>query len=116
MMYALRVTDNLSSSGITGVSSLKICGSEARIVDFVLSCRVFGRQIEYAMIHLASMFARKKGAMSLIAEIVDTPKNSVCRQFFEGLDFEMSNNAFTLQLSKPYPAPKCIEIINDGVI
>ena len=77
------MSDRLGDAGLTGLVSIAVDGDEARLVDFVLSCRVMGRRVEPAMVHLASLPGRELGARRLVATFVPTAKNGPCRRFFD---------------------------------
>ena len=49
-VWTFRVADKFGDSGLSGIASLSLEGGRARIVDFILSCRVMGRRIEEAMV------------------------------------------------------------------
>ena len=75
------VSDRLGDAGLTGVLSVEAHGSEASIVDFVLSCRVMGRRIEDTMLALACRLAEGLGTSTLHAELIPTAKNAPCARF-----------------------------------
>ena len=81
--WCVTVSDRLGDAGLTGLVSVAVDGDEARLVDFVLSCRVMGRRVEPAMVHLASGLARELGARRLVATFLPTAKNDPCRRFFD---------------------------------
>jgi FkbH-like protein len=82
-VWTFRVADKLGDSGLTGLVSLDVEGDRAQIVDWVLSCRVFGRRIEETMLHVLLAYARERGLGRLSAEFVPTAKNMPCRRFLE---------------------------------
>ena len=65
--WCVTVADRLGDAGLTGLVSVAVDGDDARLVDFVLSCRVMGRRVEPAMLHLASTLGRELGARRLVA-------------------------------------------------
>jgi FkbH-like protein len=53
--WVFSVSDRMGDSGIVGlVSVASLDGHHARLTDFLMSCRVMGRQIEEAMLHFAN--------------------------------------------------------------
>lgn len=119
--YTFRVTDRFGDYGLTGLVSLDLTDgrdlkshSSARIVDFVLSCRVFGRLIEQAMVHLAAEIARKEGKNRLEAHLISTSKNEPCRRFWEqesGFSEDPDTpRTFALDLAVGYPLPDVISL------
>ena len=105
-LWAFRVRDRFGDAGLTGVTSVELNGAQARLVDFVLSCRVFGRRIENAMLHVAIQWARDHGAETFVAPFRLTTKNNPCRQFFQTSGFqEDPANWFSWDVATPYPPP-----------
>ncbi|MDB3882594.1 HAD-IIIC family phosphatase [Amylibacter sp.] len=54
------VSDKFGDLGLTGIFSIEFRDSEAFLVDFVLSCRVMGREVEEAMLFLVCEQAAQK--------------------------------------------------------
>lgn len=79
----VRVTDRYGDAGLTGLVSVEVEGTTARVVDLLVSCRVLGRGVEDAMLALAGRIAAGAGATELIAEFVPTPRNAPCRALLE---------------------------------
>ena len=57
---ALRVKDKLGDMGLVGIYLLKIKNKEIKVLDFILSCRAFGRSIEHFMFYNINLTAKKK--------------------------------------------------------
>jgi predicted enzyme involved in methoxymalonyl-ACP biosynthesis len=101
----------LGDAGLTGILSLEVAGPVARIVDFVLSCRVMGRGIEETMVHLAVDAARKMSLREVLAEFVPTAKNGPCLEFWQRSGFQCaSSTRFTWDTQNEYPLPKVISL------
>src|SRR5206468_2532338 len=81
-VWTFRVSDKFGDSGLTGLLSVEVDGSRARIIDFVLSCRVMGRKIEEAMLHVGINWARAARVQEVCANYCQTPKNKPCYDFF----------------------------------
>jgi FkbH-like protein len=81
-IYTFHVSDRFGDFGLTGLASLSFTGSEARIVDFVMSCRVMGKKVEEALLEYLLGQARTAGADRLIAVPVDGPRNGPAKAFF----------------------------------
>jgi len=102
--WTFRVSDKFGDSGLTGILSIELNGSRARIIDFVLSCRVMGRKIEEAMLFVAIDCARSTGVKEVYANYCQTPKNKPCYAFFRqsGLTCQ-DGNTFVWDATQPYP-------------
>ena len=74
-LVAFRVADRFGDMGLTGLVGLMKNGSVVELTDFVLSCRVMGRNVEQAMLATALQYARSAGARSLRLTYQQTPKN-----------------------------------------
>ncbi|MDE2221790.1 MAG: HAD-IIIC family phosphatase [Candidatus Omnitrophica bacterium] len=80
-VWAFRVCDRLGDSGLVGLASLQLHEERGRVVDFILSCRVFGRKIEQVMMGMLVTWSRKQGVDRLTAEYRPTQKNKPCLEF-----------------------------------
>jgi FkbH-like protein len=109
--WCVTVADRLGDAGLTGLVSVSVDGDEAQLVDFVLSCRVMGRRVEAAMVHLACGLARELGAGRLVATLLPTAKNDPCRRFFDesGLTHS-SDDVYGWDLTQDYPPPRDLVI------
>lgn len=110
--WTFKVEDRFGDYGLTGLVSVEATPDAARIIDFVLSCRVFGRLIEETMIHVASDWARGKGCQLLTARYLETPKNKPCFEFFSvrsGFTPE-PNGVFTVDTTQAIPMPESVTL------
>ena len=82
--YTFQVADRFGDFGLTGLASLSLAGTEARIVDFVMSCRVMGKRVEDALLGYTLAQARAAGADRIVAPPVDGPRNGPAKTFFAG--------------------------------
>jgi predicted enzyme involved in methoxymalonyl-ACP biosynthesis len=105
------VADRFGDAGLTGIVSVEVAGGTARVVDYVLSCRVMGRRVEETMVHLAVETARAGGATSLEARLLPTRKNKPCLDFWLRSGLESPEpEQFRWAVSAPYPLPACIHL------
>jgi FkbH-like protein len=111
-LWSFRVSDHFGDSGLTGIVSLEMNGATARIVDFILSCRVMGRNVEQTMLHIAVQHARTAGIAEIVAEYKSTPKNKPCAEFFKRSGFANRHSAdvFHWDTRCEYPAPAHIHL------
>jgi predicted enzyme involved in methoxymalonyl-ACP biosynthesis len=80
--YTIHVSDRFGDFGLTGLSSISLTGTEARIVDFVMSCRVMGKRVEEALLGYTLAQAQAAGADRVVAPPVDGPRNGPAKAFF----------------------------------
>lgn len=116
LLWTVRVSDRFGDSGISGIISLNIGTDTTDIVDFLISCRVMGRQIEETMLHAAVEYLRAHGGIKKInAELIPTERNSPCREFWQRSGFtEIAENYFQWATERPYPKPSHIDLIVDA--
>jgi FkbH-like protein len=105
-LWTFRVVDKFCDAGLTGIVSLETEGPVGRIVDLVLSCRVFGRKVEEAMLSVAYAYAKRHAVTQLQARYVPTPRNKPCLEFLQrsGLQEGWEINLFTWDMARAYPA------------
>jgi FkbH-like protein len=110
-LRAISVSDRLGDSGLTGIVSVESDGKTAKIVDFVLSCRVMGRKIEEAMVHLAVEEARRSSLPRVVATLLPTSKNKPCLGFLEGSGLKREDgDRFAWDATERYPLPNVISV------
>jgi FkbH-like protein len=80
--YTFNVSDRFGDFGLVGLASLSRVGVEARIVDFVMSCRVMGKKVEEVLLGYAVSRAQSAGADRVVASPVDGPRNQPAKDFF----------------------------------
>jgi FkbH-like protein len=115
-LWTLRVADKFGDSGLVGIVSVAGQGARAEIVDFILSCRVFGRRVEEAMVHVAARHARSSGLESLAARYKPTDKNKPTLAFLERSGLEgQGEGLYVWDLEREYPAPALVALELSGV-
>jgi len=86
-----RLSDRLGDSGLVSVMILRAAGPgvrELEIDTWVMSCRVFGRQLEDEAMNIAVECARTRGVEALRARYLPTERNGVISGLFRNLGFE----------------------------
>jgi FkbH-like protein len=110
-MWTLRVVDKFGDSGLVGLVSFKQQDDQGEIVDFILSCRVFGRRAEEAMLYVVICHARALGVRSLSASYLATKKNKPTLTFFERSGMESKGDGrFIWSANREYPAPELVTL------
>ncbi|MBF5042607.1 HAD-IIIC family phosphatase [Aggregicoccus sp. 17bor-14] len=109
-LWAVHVSDRFGDAGLTGLVSVEVEGTRARVVDFVLSCRVMGRKVEETMAALVVAYARTQGLSEVVADFLPTKKNKPCLTFWEGSGFTREGERFRWDASAPYPVPGFIQL------
>lgn len=81
-LYTFNVSDRFGDFGLVGLSSISMAGTDARVADFVMSCRVMGKKVEEALLGYTVERAKAAGAVHVIAPAVDGPRNGPAKTFF----------------------------------
>ena len=81
-----------------GVMIVEKQPSQWRLDSFLLSCRVIGRTLEFALMRWLTNKAKEESVSKILAEFVPTGKNNVAKDFLASAGFESLDNE-TWQLS-----------------
>ena len=112
VLWTIRVSDRFGDSGLTGIASMTVADKRMEVVDFLLSCRVFGRKVEMVMLSVLVEEAKGKGAEELAFVFQRTKKNEPCHRFLCGTAFQKVNEqTFVWQLSRLCPYPDEITVV-----
>lgn len=84
------VTDKYGDYGVVGISIIRIQqdqANRAKIDTLLMSCRVIGRNIEFAFFNLVVQRLHELNITDIDAEYLSTPKNSQVDSFYDRLGF-----------------------------
>ncbi len=87
IVYSISLEDKFSKKETIGALILMDNGKQVIIESFVLSCRVLGRGVEYAIIEFCINTALKNKHSELFGEFVASGKNSVVKQAYLDMNF-----------------------------
>lgn len=83
-----RLVDKFGDNGVVSVLIAAPDGEGALdIANWVMSCRVFGRELEREVMNIVVAEARRLGVRTLTAAYIPTEKNGVVKDLFETLGF-----------------------------
>jgi FkbH-like protein len=85
-----RLFDRIGDNGLVSTMILRPPPDQQDVLEienWVMSCRVFGRQLEFAAMNIAVEAARERGIRALVADYIPTPKNSVIKALYPTLGF-----------------------------
>lgn len=107
LVASFAVSDRFGDEGIVGAAWIESRGQVWWVLNLVLSCRVFGRGIEFAMVDWIVRRARDAGATALAGRYVPSGRNAVADGFWEkaGLTPSGEDGVFTVV---PATAPACL--------
>ena len=82
-----RLEDKYGDNGIVTILMAEQNGKEANIKLWLMSCRVFKRELEFAMFDRLCDMARARGIEKLKGEYIRTKKNGLVSDFYGSLGF-----------------------------
>ncbi len=88
--FQFRLLDRFGDNGLVSVMILRPVPDEPDVLDmdsWVMSCRVFGRQLEVEAMNIAVETARNRGIRAFRADYIPTKKNGVISGLYESLGF-----------------------------
>ncbi len=94
-----RLLDRLGDNGLISTMILRPTPAEDDVLEienWVMSCRVFGRELEFEAMNIAVEAARARGVRAFVAEYIPTPKNDVISKLYPSLGFT--------EVGRPAPA------------
>jgi FkbH-like protein len=94
-----RLLDRLGDNGLISTMIMRPTAAEDDVLEienWVMSCRVFGRELEFEAMNVAVEAARARGTRALVAEYIPTPKNDVISKLYPNLGFT--------EVGRPAPA------------
>ena len=113
-VLVFKVTDRFGDYGLVGIGSVAVDAASgiARVVDFLLSCRVFGRKMEESMFWVLEVTAQACGASQMMAEYRATSKNGPCLTMLKslGLENQPASDRFTSTLPSKRLLPDCVKL------
>jgi FkbH-like protein len=90
-----RLVDKFGDNGLVSVMILRPAEVEAGVLEidtWVMSCRVFGRELEFEAMNVAVEAARERGVRELRGAYIQSSKNAVVSALYSTLGFARSTN------------------------
>lgn len=90
LTFQFRLLDKFGDNGL--VSAMVLSPDPAKpkaiIIDnWVMSCRVFGRQLEFEAMNIVVEEVRRRGILAIYADYIPTKKNAVINELFPNFGF-----------------------------
>jgi FkbH-like protein len=85
-----RLLDRLGDNGLVSTMILRPTPDDddaLEIENWIMSCRVFGRELEFESMNVAVEAAKERGVRAFVAEFIPTAKNDVISKLYPGLGF-----------------------------
>jgi FkbH-like protein len=89
-----RLLDRFGDNGLISVLILRPDPEQADVLQidtWVMSCRVFGRELEFEAMNIAVETARRRGVRAFRADYIPTKKNGVISDLYPRLGFTRAN-------------------------
>lgn len=120
VVVALSVSDKFGDNGITGLCIIHYDNkAQSAVIDtLLLSCRIIGRNIEYALIDYILNMLKEKRVKHVMAKYSTTPKNGLVKEFYDNCAFSLSEPTdsgrnYSLDISNYKPVNvNYIEVVN----
>ena len=108
LTFQFRLEDRFGDNGLVSTLILRPvdeCQELMELENWVMSCRVFGRELEYEAFSIVADTARNHGTRTIRAEFIPTSKNGVINNLFESLGFSQDSETgkWLLELSDYQP-------------
>ena len=90
MTLQFRLLDKFGDNGLVSAMILRPDPKQPEVFEidnWVMSCRVFGRQLEFEAMNIAVEEARRRASKALRADYIPTPKNGVISELYPSLGF-----------------------------
>ena len=85
-----RLLDRVGDNELVSAMILRPTRADDEVLEienWVMSCRVFGRELEFEAMNIAVDAARERGARALVADYIPTAKNDVISKLYPSLGF-----------------------------
>jgi FkbH-like protein len=86
-VIALRLADRLQDYGIVTVAIAEMQDDALVVMNWVMSCRVFGRRLEHVMRHLLGLHAVRAGATRVSLRYVASKRNGLLPDILSSIGF-----------------------------
>jgi len=89
-----RLLDRFGDNGLISAMILRPNAEQPEALEidnWVMSCRVFGRELEFEAMNIAVEAARQRGVQVLFADYIATSKNDVIKELYPSLGFASVN-------------------------
>jgi len=93
-VFCFSISDKFGDSGITGLCIVNLKSKTADIDTFLISCRIIGRNVEFAFMDYLIDFLKNNKIKSVTAKYIKTSKNKQVEDFYDKCSFPLtkSNN------------------------
>ena len=110
IIYVLSLKDKFGSNGVTGVIIIKQDSNDWLIENFILSCRIMGRNVEYAFMAYIFQEAMKNNIKDIKGIYVPTSKNAPVKDLYKNMGFDGVSDIWQKSVNDTFELPDYIKI------
>jgi FkbH-like protein len=107
-VLSMRLLDRFGDNGVIGLGIARAENGTAIIEEFLLSCRVIGRQAETALLSSLVAWAKARGLREMYGTFIPTAKNAPAADFFQKHGFSRTGEMARGSIWT-------LDIVNNGV-
>lgn len=98
-VYSGKITDRYGDNGtsILAVVQLNHINKTAKIMNFLMSCRIMGRKIEYCFLNYIESHLKSMGYTQIFAEYIPTEKNAPARDFYSMCNYAKNDSGIYIK-------------------
>jgi FkbH-like protein len=80
-VFMMKAADRFGDYGWSGLVIAEIQGESVFIESFLMSCRVMGKNVEFALMSVLCQWATKRGCSTIRGLFIPASKNAPCKEF-----------------------------------
>ncbi|MBF0511766.1 MAG: HAD family hydrolase [Candidatus Omnitrophica bacterium] len=109
--FTVSLKDKFGDYGLIGLVILKKMHPALFIDTWIMSCRVFQRNVEHLMLNEMANLARQNGFDLLVGEYCPTPKNGIVKGLYQQTGFVTDGSQWMLNVSSCKPLNHYITVV-----
>jgi len=115
--FTFSVSDRFGDYGLVGLMGITMVCGAISVVDFVLSCRVLGREVEEVMLNKLVNLANRKHLDRVLFEFIDTGRNGPFKEFLvnSARVMRVDNHVFQLNMERVPSIAKVIDRVPTNI-
>jgi FkbH-like protein len=99
--FIARLKDKFGDNGLTAlVMGKSITNKKYEIINFLLSCRILGRNVEKSLLSFFLNYLKKQGVSEVEGKFNKTKKNIQCKDFYILNGFTKIGNKYSITLNR----------------
>jgi FkbH-like protein len=92
-VFAFSMSDKFGDSGVTGLGVVRTGEHNRAVIDtFLMSCRVIGRDVEYAFMDHLMRHLKDRKVELVSAQYIKTQKNDQVKEFLDRCSFQLQSS------------------------